>query len=140
LAGVEDAGKRRGIILSAVKGQPRALPPPPRTIHGVPPRNRDFVGRDDFLAQLHATFLAPEPAATSVALQGLGGVGKSSLACEYAHRCGGDYAGVWWVPAENRTMLIGSLAELATAIDDRLGSTFLPRIAELGVIGIQSGL
>ena len=96
----------------------------------MPPRNRDFVGRDDFLAQLHATLLAPEPAATAAALQGLGGIGKSSLAGEYAHRFGGDYAGVWWVPAENRTMLIGSLVELATAIDDRLGSTFLPRIAE----------
>ena len=130
LAGVEDADKRRAIILSAVAGQPSALPPPPRTIHGVPPRNRDFVGRDDFLAQLHATLLAPEPAATAAALQGLGGIGKSSLAGEYAHRFGGDYAGVWWVPAENRTMLIGSLVELATAIDDRLGSTFLPRIAE----------
>jgi tetratricopeptide (TPR) repeat protein len=129
LVGVDDHARRREIVLSAVKGLPTALPPRPRTMHGLPPRNRDFIGRDAALEQLHATLLGADSAAP-VALQGLGGIGKSSLAAEYAHRCGGDYGGVWWAPAENRTMLIDSLAELARALDERLGSTFLPRIAE----------
>lgn len=129
LFGVNDKDKRRDIILAAIKGLPVALPARPKTVHGVPPRNRDFIGRDDVIGQVHATLLEDEIAAP-VVLHGLGGIGKSSLAAEYAHRCGGDYAGVWWAPAENRTMLIDGLAELARALDERLGSTFLPRIAE----------
>src|SRR6202048_1197611 len=108
---------------------PSALRRRRRTVHALPPRNRDCVGRDDMIGQLHATLLSAESPAP-MWLNGLGGIGKSSLAAEYAHRCGGDYAGVWWARAENRTMLIDSLAELARALDDRLGSTFLSRITE----------
>jgi tetratricopeptide (TPR) repeat protein len=129
LTEIEDPGKRREVILAAINRMPTALRPPRRTVHGLPPRNRDFVGRDDMIGQLHATLLSAESPAP-MWLNGLGGIGKSSLAAEYAHRCGGDYAGVWWARAENRTMLIDSLAELARALDDRLGSTFLPRITE----------
>jgi hypothetical protein len=128
LAGVEDRARRREIILAAVKGLPSALPPRPRTVHGLPPRNRDFIGRDDVLGRLHAMLLEAEQA-TPVVLHGLGGIGKSSLAAEYAHRCGGEYTGVWWATAESRTMLIDSLADLARALDERLSSAFVPRIA-----------
>jgi len=47
------------------------------------------------------------------AVQGMGGVGKTSLAVEYAHRFRGLYAGVCWCPAETRTGLLSALATLA---------------------------
>jgi tetratricopeptide (TPR) repeat protein len=57
-------------------------------------------------------------------------MGKTSVALEYVHRYGRDYAGVSWISAESRTILVNRLAELAGALDDRLASTFLPRLSE----------
>ena len=50
------------------------------------------------------------------AVQGMGGVGKTSLAIEYAHRFRGLYAGVCWCPAETRTGLLSALAGLAVTM------------------------
>ena len=47
----------------------------------------------------------------------MGGVGKTSLAIEYAHRFRGLYAGVCWCPAETRTGLLSALANLAVTLD-----------------------
>jgi tetratricopeptide (TPR) repeat protein len=50
------------------------------------------------------------------AVQGMGGVGKTSLAIEYAHRFRGLYAGVCWCPSETRTGLLSALASLAVTL------------------------
>src|SRR4029077_18855411 len=50
------------------------------------------------------------------AVQGMGGVGKTSLAIEYAHRYRNLYAGVCWCPAETRTGLLSALASLAVTL------------------------
>ena len=47
------------------------------------------------------------------ALYGLGGVGKTQLALEYAHRFMADYDLVWWVPSERSEEISVALAELA---------------------------
>src|SRR5579859_550238 len=59
----------------------------PTTIWKVPyRRNPLFTGREALLAELHATFLANETTGVSIqTLSGLGGIGKTQIALEYAY-------------------------------------------------------
>jgi len=122
LVGVEDPGERRRRIIAAAERQPQAAPPPPRPFIGVPPRIASFTGRADELERLDAILMQDKPAAVTqvsvgrAAVQGMGGVGKTSLAVEYAHRYRGLYAGVCWCPAEKRTGLLSALAGFALTL------------------------
>ena len=49
-------------------------------------------------------------------LRGLGGIGKTQLALEYAYRYGGTYRLVWWVRAEEPEVLASDYAALAKAL------------------------
>lgn len=61
--------------------------------------------------------------ATSAAVKGLGGVGKSVLAREYAWRARQRYHGVWWVRAQTEQPLIDDLIDL--------GSRLIPALKEV---------
>jgi hypothetical protein len=56
-----------------------------------------------------------------VALCGLGGVGKTSVAVEYAHRHLAECGVVWQLPAEEPAALAAGLSELAGQLDGRGG-------------------
>ncbi|MFC1456970.1 tetratricopeptide repeat protein [Microvirga arabica] len=101
---------------------PTGVPAYPEIFENVPPRDLNFTGREVVLSQLHRRLMDfGRPAAiTQAAIHGLGGIGKTSLATEYAHRHASEYAGVWWAPAENRTVLLASLAALAGRLDPSL--------------------
>src|SRR5581483_8063241 len=84
----------------------------------VPQRNKNFTGRVDILARLRRgasskiTAVLPEDPLPQ-AVQGLGGVGKTAIAIEYAHRYRSDYDLVWWIPADQLSQARSSLASLA---------------------------
>jgi DNA-binding SARP family transcriptional activator len=95
--------------------------PAPQVLWGpVPPRNLFFTGREQALADLHARLTGPTGDGGTVvavsALAGMGGVGKTQLAAEYAHRHAGVYRLVWWINAETPTQAVAGLAALANAL------------------------
>jgi tetratricopeptide (TPR) repeat protein len=65
----------------------------------VPHRNHDFIGREKEIKTLHDTLRrAPNGAAIAV-LTGMGGVGKTQIAVEYAYRYQSEYDVVWFIDA-----------------------------------------
>src|SRR5580658_516705 len=71
-------------------------------MHNLPrPPAAVFVGRGDALARLEAGLSGGGSVVVTQAVYGLGGVGKSELALQYAHAHRGGYRLVWWVNAED---------------------------------------
>ncbi len=68
-------------------------------------RNPHFTGREALLASLHARLTDPAAPVRYHALTGLGGMGKSQVAIEYAYRHQPDWKIIWWLPAEDPTSL-----------------------------------
>ena len=79
------------------------FPHDPAGVEG-PARNASFTGRNNVLEHLHDQLIGSSTAVVlPVALHGLGGVGKTQVALEYAHRFKADYDLVWWVPPSSAT-------------------------------------
>jgi tetratricopeptide (TPR) repeat protein len=81
----------------------------------VPLRNAHFVGRERELVQIRST-LINTPTLIVQSLRGLGGIGKTQLAVEYAHRFASHYDIVWWVDAEDPSTFPIQLGTLAVEL------------------------
>ena len=90
------------------------LPP----ICNVPRRNPNFTGREEILEQLrHSLVKDVHIALTQQALHGLGGIGKTQLAIEYAYRHSAEYEVIWWLRSEESSTLFSDYAELAAELN-----------------------
>jgi tetratricopeptide (TPR) repeat protein len=104
------------------------------SIWNVPNRNADFTGRDRLLDRLHNELAGDGKAVVLArALYGLGGVGKTSVALEYAHRFKADYDLVWWIPAEHPQEASLALGKLAS----RLGLGTSDNAAEAAAAALE---
>jgi tetratricopeptide (TPR) repeat protein/MinD-like ATPase involved in chromosome partitioning or flagellar assembly len=79
----------------------------------VPPRTPFFTGREQVLRQLHASLTN----GGTQAIYGLGGIGKTHTAIEYAHRHRDDYRAVLWVNAGTRDALVSDFVAIARLLD-----------------------
>jgi tetratricopeptide (TPR) repeat protein len=94
-------------------GGPR-VPGTKPAVWNVRARNSAFVGRQPVLAAIRDGLTGDDRTMVH-ALHGIGGVGKTSLAVEYAHLFAGDYDVAWWVDAERAELVGEQLARLADA-------------------------
>ncbi len=81
----------------------------------VPPRNPGFIGRESVLASMRSALLGGGRAVAQ-ALHGMGGVGKTQLAAEYAHQYADEYEVVWWIEAEQAALMGDQFARLAAEL------------------------
>ncbi|TMR37098.1 tetratricopeptide repeat protein [Nonomuraea zeae] len=89
----------------------------PKVWEKVPKRNPTFTGRADLLTALRKSInTVTAVVAQPQALQGLGGVGKTQLAIEYAWQYRAHYDLVWWISADQPVLVPSALAGMAQAL------------------------
>lgn len=85
-------------------------------------RNPLFTGREDLLEEMHRLLRLHEGVGRRMAvtpwlaMSGLGGIGKTQIALEYACRYRGEYQAVLWVHAGSEETLLSGLMELADVL------------------------
>lgn len=93
---------------------------PPEKIFSVPPKPDFFQGRDEYLKEMRRELLADEeqsaPKLRSCLITAMGGIGKTRLALEYAHRNRKLYDCIFWLGAQQLPTLFGSFASIATEL------------------------
>nr|VFK54661.1 MAG: Tetratricopeptide repeat-containing protein [Candidatus Kentron sp. TUN]VFK58106.1 MAG: Tetratricopeptide repeat-containing protein [Candidatus Kentron sp. TUN] len=89
--------------------QSEAAPSAPITRHNLPRRNPRFTGREALLAELHQQLTTDLIAG----LRGLGGIGKTQTALEYAWRHHQEYDFIGWLRAEDPSALVEEFAGLS---------------------------
>ena len=83
------------------------------------PQHRDmfFTGREDVIQSLRELLVPGSTMALTQAISGLGGIGKTHTAIEYAYRYHKDYEAVLWLQADSWEVLVSECIKLA----DELG-------------------
>ncbi|MGI9058176.1 MAG: tetratricopeptide repeat protein [Ktedonobacteraceae bacterium] len=119
-----------GLVPPSEHGELSLMPPPPAELSLVLPaeegsriwsipiaHNPFFTGREHLLATLHERLSTAKTAALTQSqaqsLFGLGGIGKTQTAAEYAFRYGDEYANVFWIRAAKRETLVADFVTLA---------------------------
>jgi tetratricopeptide (TPR) repeat protein len=87
------------------------------TLEGPPPHKTLFIGREAELTAIGEALHQSRTAGITQAITGLGGVGKSRTALEYAYRHRDDYAFIFWVGAESEGTLDRDYGEIARRLD-----------------------
>ncbi|MEU6005945.1 tetratricopeptide repeat protein [Streptomyces sp. NPDC047453] len=110
----------------------------PLGLHNLPDLPpKVFVGRDEDLTILAAA-LEQDSKAITQTVQGLGGVGKTTLALHYAHTHRDAYQLVWWIRADTPEQITTDLASLTTRINGGTTSHTTAEDAEWAIGWLQT--
>jgi transcriptional regulator with XRE-family HTH domain len=102
-------------VLTAMRASGHRLAGAMPRLWNIPARNAAFTGREDLLAAIRDQLRAQHSAVVQ-ALYGMGGVGKTQLAVEYAHRFAGSYDLAWWINAEQSSLIGDQVASLGQGL------------------------
>jgi transcriptional regulator with XRE-family HTH domain len=102
-------------VLTAMRSSGHRLAGRRPRLWNIPARNPAFTGREGLLAAVREQ-LQSRQAAVVQALYGMGGVGKTQLAVEYAHRFAGNYDLAWWINAEQSGLIGNQVASLGQGL------------------------
>ena len=113
----EDAGHNRVARVERIPVPPPQDVPPPWNVPHL--RNLYFTGRESMLTNLHEALNGRGTGSLirNVAISGLGGIGKTQCAVEYAYRYGFEYRAVLWVQADSYKSLVSDFVKLAALLD-----------------------
>ncbi|WP_405595909.1 FxSxx-COOH system tetratricopeptide repeat protein [Streptomyces sp. NBC_01410] len=134
-----DRGERAALSRPAAAAGVRYPGSVPK-VWNLRPRHSWFTGRASVLDRLRDQLRGDTRSGQRFpqVLYGLGGVGKTQVAREYAHRFRADYDLVWWVEAEQPDRVVSSLAELAAELGLRAGDV-VAEAAEAAVQALRRG-
>lgn len=91
-------------------------------VDNLPYRPRVFVGRRQFLKKLGPTAGSGQPGRSVHVLHGIGGVGKTQIALEFAHAAADRFRLRWWIDAEEPGLIPQQITELGRAAGCRYPS------------------
>lgn len=96
-------------------------------------RNINFAGRENILDNITEILNSGKSTVITQAIIGLGGIGKTQLAIEYAYRSIGKYKVIWWINADTPALLANEYSNLAKKlgyIDNRLDQEALIKLTK----------
>ncbi|QKD53703.2 P-loop containing nucleoside triphosphate hydrolase protein [Fusarium oxysporum Fo47] len=102
-------------------------------------RNPHFAERDTEVELVRTSLTQPKPPhdirSTICLLQGLGGVGKTTIALEYAFKYGGEYDFVFWIPARTELDVLNTATALARKLQiDKPWLLIFDNVEELSTV------
>ncbi|KAM0276625.1 hypothetical protein ACHAQH_006534 [Verticillium albo-atrum] len=90
-------------------------------------KNTPFVGRTDELEKIHSYLTGPKTRGDAgpsiVAIQGIGGVGKTQLALEYFFQSKDAYKGRFWIRSEADAIIQQDFAQISKAMESESDGT-----------------
>lgn len=116
-----EEGKREDALIREIKGRKVRNGPDTSGIkRGAMPlnnlphsRNPYFTGRKEKLELIYNNFQSGDVVSLVQSVSGLGVVGKTSIALEYAYAHSHAYETIWWVNTENSTTTLAAYRDLA---------------------------